>query len=338
MSNVKLSEKAQQLLDAQVAFAIDQVAPENIESLLKTNLNQAMDRARKLTLSEAVTPESIKKTAIKYASDMPIGPGIPELVGEIAAEIYNHEIFDTHQVSDVMSKQDFQEFLEKAAEMDELRNQVISEIVSNPLYASLMSDLLYHGISEYIAENPMAKKIPGAKSMMKLGKSVMDKASPNLEGTLKKYVASNIRATLKESERFLNKNLTNEKIVEIGMDTYSDIEDAKLGSFRKFMKADDINDAFVALFEYWKNLRKTDFYKTAIESGVDFFFKKYGDTSLYEILEDIGVTEEMLIDDAMTFAPMVIENLQSKGLLEDLIRQNLLPFYESDILKQILGE
>lgn len=332
----KLSTKAEQLLSAQVAFIIDQISTDKLQPLVEENVRLALENAKKIKLGDVVTSESIKKTAIKYASDMEIGPGVPELVGDIAREIYHHKLFDDHTPGDIMTQKEYKEFLVKLAEMEEARKQIISELVSNPFYASLMSDLLYHGIQDYITANPLAKKIPGAQSMMKFGKSMVDKASPNLEATLKKYVASNISATLKESERFLNKNLTNEKIIELGLDAWVDFKDLKISGFRRYITTTDIEEAYVAGFEYWKHLRTTDFYQACICAIIDFFFEKYKDTSLYDLLQDLYIKEDMLVDDAMTFAPMVIEYLKAQGMLQDVIRRNLLPFYESDVVAEIL--
>lgn len=333
----KLSAKAEQLLDAQVAFLVDQISADNLQPLVESNVRQALKDAKKITLGDVITAESIKKTAIKYASDMDIGPGVPELVGDVAREIYHHPIFDQHTPGDLMSQKEYKEFVTKLAEMEDVRSKLISEVVSNPFYASLMSDLLYNGIQDYITSNPLTKKIPGAQSMMKLGKSVMDKASPNLEGAIKKYVASNIGATLRESERFLNKNLTNEKIVELGMDAWVDLKDLDISGFRKYITTTDIEEAYVVGFEYWKHLRTTGFYKACINAIIDFFYNKYRDTSLADLLQDLYIQDEMLVDDAMTFAPMVIEYLKHQGMLQDFLRRNLLPFFASEAVADILG-
>lgn len=333
-----LSEKAELLLDAQVAFIADQISGDKLQPRVEENIRQALEDAKKIKLGDVITSENIKQVAIKYASEMEMGPGVPELVGDIAREIYHHKLFDDHTPGDLMTQKEYKEFLVKLAEMEEARKKLIAEVVSNPFYASLMSDLLYHGIQDYITTNPLAKKIPGAQSMMKFGKSMMDKASPNLEAALKKYVASNISVTLRESERFLNKNLTNVKIVELGMDAWLDFKEMKISGFRNYISPNDIEEVYVAGFEYWKHLRTTDFYKACICAIIDFFYDKYKDTSLAELLDDLFIKEEMLVEDAMRFAPQVIEYLKGEGLLQEYLRRNLLPFYESDVVAGILGD
>jgi hypothetical protein len=303
-----LTAKAEQLLDAQVAFMVDQISADNLQPLVETNLSHALEHAKSIKL------------------------------GDVAREIYHHKIFDDHTPGDLMNQKEYREFVAKLAEMEDARKKLIAEVVSNPFYASMMSDLLYHGIQDYITTNPLAKKIPGAQSMMKFGKSMMDKASPNLEAALKKYVASNISATLRESERFLHKNLTNEKIIELAMDAWVDFRDLKISGFRNYLTTRDIEEAYVAGFEYWKHLRTTEFYKACTCAIIDFFFEKYKDTNLYDLLQDLYIREDMMVEDAMTFAPMVIEYLKEQGMLQDFIRRNLLPFYESEAVATLLGD
>jgi len=76
---------------------------------------------------------------------------------------------------------------------------------------------------------------------------------------------------------------------------------------------------------------------TLIDAGVDGFFDRYGAVSLGELLEEIGITRDMLVADAMRFAPKAIEGLQRKGLLEGMIRRNLEGFYRSGAVEEIVG-
>ena len=89
-------------------------------------------------------------------------------------------------------------------------------------------------------------------------------------------------------------------------------------------------------YEYWLAFRKTSYYAYLIDSGVDFFFNKYGDSSLSLILEEVSVEKSMMVDDAMRFAPPIIELLKEKGILADFLRRRLEPFFFSESTLAIL--
>ncbi len=333
----KLSEKAQALLDAQVAYTLEQLTGKQLEQQIESLVDNVLADVKKLKLGDVVTPTMIKQTAHRYAIHHEIPPAIPELVGEVAREIYQLASHDENKLFDLLTDEQFRDLMKKVVEMKELREKIIREAVSNPIYGEMISEVLYHGITDYITKNPLTKKIPGAQSMMKLGKSVMDMASPNAEAGIKKYIGQNINASLRQSEKFLIRNLSDDKITLIATDVWNEIKLNNIGTFRNYISETDIEDFFVIGFEYWRELRKTDYYRDMIDAGVDFFFKKYGKSTLNELLEEMGVDRDMIVAEAMHYAPHVLGVLSKKGLLEKAVRRQLEPFFHTDAAQKLLG-
>lgn len=331
-----LSAKAQALLDAHVNFTLEQLSGKQLQQQVELLIDNMLEDSNKLKLADVVTPTMIKQTAHRYAIHHEISPAIPELIGDIAREVYQLKSHDENQLLDLLTDEQFRELMKKVVEMKSLRQRVIHETVSNPIYGEMISDVLYHGISDYITKNPLTKKIPGAQSMMKLGKSVMDIASPNAEQSVKKYIAQNINASMKQSEKFLERNLTDEKITQVATDTWNEIKQNKVSIFRSYVSEEDVEDFFIIGFEYWLGLRKTDYYLDMINAGVDFFFKKYGKSTLNELLDEMGVDREIMVAEAMHYAPHVLKVLNKKGILEQLIRRQLEPFYSSAAAQQLI--
>ena len=67
-------------------------------------------------------------------------------------------------------------------------------------------------------------------------------------------------------------------------------------------------------------------------AGVSFdaFFDKYGDTTLMELLDELGVTRELMLDDARRFLPPVMEKLRAEGLLEAWLRRHLEGYFQRE--------
>ncbi|PKM23216.1 MAG: hypothetical protein CVV10_00240 [Gammaproteobacteria bacterium HGW-Gammaproteobacteria-14] len=332
-----LSENAQALLDAHVGFMMDQLAGKQLEVRVQELIDDVLGHSSKLKLADVVSPAMIKQTAHRYAIHHEIPPAIPELVGEIARDLYSLKSHDDNKLFDLLTDDQFRELMKKIVEMKDVRERLIKEAVSNPIYGEMISEVLYHGITDYITKNPLTKKIPGAASMMKLGKSVMDMASPNAEAGIKKYIGQNINASLKQSEKFLIRNLSDEKISRIATDVWNEIKLNKVSAFKNYVSESDIEDFFVIGFEYWRELRKTDYYRDMIDAGIDFFFRKYGKSTLNELLEEMGVDRDMIVAEAMHYAPHVLGVLKKKGILEKVVRSQLEPFYHSDAARKIIG-
>jgi hypothetical protein len=69
---------------------------------------------------------------------------------------------------------------------------------------------------------------------------------------------------------------------------------------------------------------------------VDFFFKKYGKTSLKKLLEELGVDRDMILAEALRYAPRVVAELNKHGFIEQLARNQLGDFYSSAEVAAIL--
>jgi len=334
--------KAEALLDAQVAWIMARLEGDALEAELSHLLDSLLDAAARLTLNDVVTAADIKETAVKYAARMQVGGAIPALVGDIASAVYAHPIHDETRLDELLPYRRFEELLDKLLEMKPLREAVVHAAMANPIVADLITDLLYAALQSYATRGTRsAGRLPGARSAMRFGKSLMDRATPDLgaslESSIKGYINENTQTHLADSERYLLEALESEDFREVVLQFWEEHEHLSVATVRDYAGELDIEELFVIGYEYWLQLRDTPIYRTLIERGVEVFFESYGDTTLKEILDDIGVTREMMLADAMRDTPGVIDALRAKGLLEPAIRRELEDFYRSDAVAAILG-
>lgn len=336
-----MSATAQALFEAHVKFVIDELGGAALKTLIEEEVDAALATAAQLKLGDAVTREMIKDTARVYAVELELGPGVPELVGEVARALYAHAAHDKTRPRDLVSDQQFAELLDKGLELKSLREKLIREVVTSPLYAGFASDLLYRGITGYLAQNAVTRNIPGASSVMKLGRAALSKAKPDLEASLeeglKKYISRSVQASTEASAEFLIEHADPELLREIGLDTWQKIKKMPIGALREDLASRDIEEIFVDVYEVWRSLRKTDYYRVLIEAGIDAFFDRYEDATLAELLDDLGVTRAMMIAEGLRYGPAVIKKLHKKKLLEPIVRRRLQGFYASPAIAAVLG-
>jgi len=337
----KRNTAAEALLEAHVQFMLAQLQGAALRERVEREVDALLADAERLRLDQVVTREAVKETVRVYAVKLELNAGIPELVADIAQRVHGHPIHARTRLGELLSDQQFREILDKLLEMQELRERLLDETVSNPVYSALAADIVYHGIRGYLSHNKLTGSIPGAKTAMKLGKSVISRATPGLENAieerLKGYVSKNIKSTLSQSRRFLTDRFDADSIREVALDLWARLKRSRVSAFRDLLRAADLEDFFVIGYEYWHSLRKTEWYVTLIDAGVDGFFDRYGTISLGELLEEIGISRDMLVADAMRFAPKAIDGLARSGLLEGMIRRNLEAFYRSGAVEKIVS-
>lgn len=333
---MSLSPLAQQLLDAHVAHITGRLSEENLPGEIERLVDLVLAQTGKLKLGSVVKKEDVLATAVHYAAEMEIAPAIPEIVAEISRELYRHKAHDKATLNDVLSDQDFHEIVSKYFEMEELRERILHEAISNPVYSALVSNLLYNGITRYVNDNPLTNNIPGAKSILKLGKSMIEKSGANLEAGVKHFIKQNTKVALRESENFLLKQMSSDKLEGTLTLIWDRIKNQPVSRFRDYVKEDDVEDFFVIGFEFWRRFRQTDYYSDLIGVGIDYFFKKYGKVTLKKLLEELGITRDMILADAQRFAPRVIAELNKQGIIEEIARSELESFYAGDVVTKLL--
>lgn len=331
------------LFEAHVAHSLALLEGDQLAAHLAAEIDADLANAAQLKLGDMVSRDLIKATVRTYAIDMPMSGGIPELVGEIARALHAHPIQDQTRLVDLISDQQVREMINKGVEMREVRERLIHEVLGNPVLADLSGDLIYRGIKGYLAQsNDAAKNIPGASMLMGLGKSVLSKASPGLEKTLDEgllnYVHKSTKATLRSSEKALLAKLSDKVLQKAALEFWGEIKSQPASTLRRYVSAETLEEWFVIGYEYWRaELRHTEYYATVIDLGIDCFFDKYEDASLAFLLEEVGVTRDMILREAMRFAPPVLAALHEKGMLEGILRRQLLPFYSSGRVEAVLA-
>ena len=336
------NKKAQALLDAHVAWIISRLEGPAFAEEVGQRLDLLLADGRKLKFKDVAKNTQIHATVKKYAVDMELGGNMPTLVGDICRVLYDHPTLTNIKLEQLVPDRVLNEVIDKLMEMKELREVLVSEAVSNPVFSGLIAELLYGALRDYAAETTeLAGRVPGAKSAMKLGMAMVSRSRPELAGAfedrLKSFVHKQSAKSLKASEKFLLDVFQRDEFRDMVLDLWEENRGRTLGSYRNLVSRLDVEELFVMIYEYWKYLRHTDVFRDVVNAGIDTVFEKFGDYDLTTLLQDIGLTREMMLDDALRFAPPVIKVLKRKKLLAPLLRQQLAGFYESDEALKILG-
>lgn len=333
---------AQALLDAHVAFMVEELSGKGLPPLIGKLLDFALDQAQGIVLESVVTRDMIKATARTYAIELDMQGGIPELIGDIARSLHAHPIHHDTKLSDLVSQRRFEDLLDHALALKSIRRRLIGELIASPLYESIASDLLYNGIRDYLARSSLADGVPGARSVFKLGRAVVKRATAGfedvIEDSLKQHIGRSLGSVSQKTAQPLLDGEHDDSLRDVALDSWRRLRGLSIGELREDLSALDVEELFVSLYEWWKELRTTTFVGAMIDGGIDAFFDKYGEQTLAELLEDLGVDRKLMLAEAMRFAPHVLQQLHAAGRLEPAIRHGLEPFYLSGRVEQVLAK
>lgn len=331
---------AQTLLDTHVAFVCKRLNAANLQQQLGDEVDFLLANAPLLTLHDCVNASMIKETVHRYAVELELGAGVFEIIGEIARTIHGHNIHHQTTLGDLMPDHHFQQLLDKILELRQVREYMIHELVANPVYSALVSDVLYHSLRSQVLAQTLAGKKAGSRALLSWGKDLLRNMpagfEESVEFNLRRYVQKSISAALAESERFLL-NMDIDTLKNALLDIWDDLKNHRTSTHLQLLTSLDVEEMFVLIYEFWRDFRQTDYFSALINAGIDAFFNRYGDTTLDVLLDEVGIKRDMLVADALRFAPPVLQVLREKNLLEPLVRRQLQPFYQSEELLQALA-
>lgn len=329
------------LLEAHVAFVVKEISTARLQPYIESRLDTLLGFAGRLRLNEVVTAQMIKETARRYACEVELSVAIPEMAADVGRAAHAHPVHRTTRLGDLLPDRHLQEIIDKCLEMRQLRESVVQEVVKNPVYASLMADVLLQTVKKRFGQQIGVKDFPGGRQLLKLSVSVMGASTPQLsamiEDAAREFITNAIGSLLHESEGLLIDSMETDILRDAILDVWQQLRDRTTGSFRDMISALDVEEFFVIFYDYWHDMRRTEFYGAFIDSGIDAFFDRYGDATLADILLEVGITRDLMLDDAMRFAPHVIKVLKRKKMLETIVRNELSAFYLSGQVEKIVA-
>ena len=329
--------RAEQLLEAQIRFFADQLAPAQFAALLEQELDQLLAAAGELTLTQMVTREQITAVALKYATSVKIPGSIPELASEIADRIYRHPVQDDNRLEDVIAARHIEAFTTKLLELPLVQERLIE----SPLMVEIAAEWLYRIATEATVRNrEIAAKIPGFSALLGTGQNLLTKVAPDAgviaDTRLRELAEQTARIVLRSAKGTANtaeEPWIHDTVVEMWREQASQ----PVSALRTYLTQEDLEDLLVLFYDLWLSLRETAYLQALIAEGVDFFFDKYAESTLLDLLQEFGISRADLSEEARRFGPPIIAVLRENGMLAAFLRRRLEPFFASAEARALLG-
>lgn len=314
---------AQALLLEQVRFTKKQLLDPQSSNYLENFISQVYQHADKIKLNEIIQLKSLQDVVQKYAFELNLGADILEFIGVIAQRIHTNALRSQTTFHDLLSDETFELWLYKILELEQVKDYIQENLQHNPHIQAVSVQL-----ANQIVENntPWLDQlrhytVKQNRIGSKLVRFLQDQQQ-NLELKLEQQFATAIRKQL--SNIIL---LPNEDLANIATYLWSDIKQRSLKETFSQFQPIDFEEFFILVYETWKQLRQTEDMQQIILNVVDAFYEYFGEYSLQELLLSVGLTEKDLYAEALRFAPYSLNALDQQGLLDDIIKSLIAPFY-----------
>jgi hypothetical protein len=329
------SDVAVQLLDAHVAHELERLEPARLNALIEREVRALFAWLAEVEIGDLVTRDQIHGVIDRYVIELKISGALTELAGEMSQLVVASRLSDQTRVDQVLPPGSFSQFADKLAGLEPLWREMLHLVVRSDAYATLLSRTLQRGVLDAVfrASNDPSRQTFLDGLLTKVRPLVAKRVEPYLSAYLEKLIKESIR----HSEQRLLVALDREAVLNLVDEVWDEVGPMKLAEAFAFVGTHDLEDFVVLGYEFWQRYRKTRYFREISHELVGHFFTKYESDSVLNLLDDIGVTEAMVVEELQTFLPAILAHARETGFLEARVRAHLDRFYRSDAAAAILS-
>ena len=336
---------AQQLLELHIQHELKKFSDEQFQIDLQLELKEFWQQLTNTKLYDVISPEQVIKWVQQNIIETDLHANVTKLVSKIVTDLCLATSHKENSLSTVITRDQVEAFIDKALTQKTLRQEIIRQGMSNDITHEVITELLYSGIANYLTESNVvvqkAQKVPGAKAMIKMSKSLMSKGAPKLENKIetqiKKYISTALPDVIAQSENFIYDSITDAHIKEISMKIWDKMQDSTISNAFDYINTEDIQDYTQLIYQQFLSSRQSTYIKELVTTGINSFFKVYGNKNLDILCKDFSINTSRLEEGSLLFAPSILKILRNSDYLEQRIRARLENFYNSDSAQAIFS-
>ena len=330
------SNLAARLLDAHVAHELEQLHPSQLPALIDREVHALFAWLGETKLDDVVTRAQINSVIDRYVIELKIGGALTELAGEMSRLVVASRLSEETRVDEVLRPSEFAQFADKLTGLPELWRELLHLVIQSDAFAALLSTTLQRSVLD-----ALFRDAEGA-ARQSLIDGLIAKLRPLVARRLEPYTSAHLEKLIKRSIQRSEKRL----IVAFDVDAvrglvdevWDEIAPMKLSDAFKLVSTHDLEDFVVLGYEFWQRYRKTRYFREISRELVDYFFTKYADDTLLDLLDEVGVTAAMVSSELQGLLPPLLAHAHQTGLLEQRVRAHLERFYRSQAAAAILTD
>lgn len=330
--NTRFVTEAKKILDAHVEFELARWTGDARNEQLTEEVAAAFAWLGTVRLNQLFTSAEIVEWCTRYSAEFEVTDELLKMIGAAARSAYVVASKSDARVGDLIPESSYDTVADAVIDMADLREAITTQVTTSEVYSRLMSHVVYQGIKNYLqAENVIARKVPGASTLMKMGQSAINTAAPKLEQAVDKqltaFVNANIQDNIRESKRYMDKVLDKRVLSAVADEVWDTNAKSTVAELAELIPVDAVDDITKAGREAWLHVRTNEFLHAVLTRVVDDFLKQQGKRKIADILADAGVTQDLATDVVIDLTGPVIDKAVADGYLEARIRARLEPFY-----------
>jgi hypothetical protein len=288
--------------------------------------------ARTVTVADVAPASVVAGAAGRLVDELRVADGVVALAAEAVAAVQRVLLDEHRPVGDLLTQPEYEQLVAVLVGMTDARRELLDVLTTSEAYNKLVAHVLYHGVKSYVlTENVIARKVPGAGALVRLGQRGLASAAPGLEGTvdrqLRGFVQANIADTLRESQRFLDSTLDEPLLTTMAGEAWQENAGRSVASLAGLAQPEQVRRLVAVAVGVVGRLGDAGELGPAVATVVEGVLRMRADRSLGDLFDEAGVSEDWVVQAVLAALGPAAEQARTSGLLEARVRNRLEAFY-----------
>jgi hypothetical protein len=330
----KLDPKTEALLQAHVEHTIKQL--QDFDTI-RAEVAALFKALTETPLSTLVALERLQKIAKERLLDIAPTHQLRTEIANIVKDGLKNKLNKKTLITDLIPDATVETIVGMIANDTAGRNKIIHEIFSNPTTGEVLSTTISHAIKDYMENNVVTKKIPGAAGLMKFGKGMLEKATDsNFDDALQNYLSRNIRNIMNISEKKTQDTLSNHTVNRLATDIWQKLKVKSIESVTQLIHPSQVDESSHLVMVLWNHIRSTKYAQSIVAEALSGWYARNSNRSIIELLADVNVTPEFVVSELEPALAETLKHLADTGYLQDRVEPLLRQFYASAAVTKIM--
>jgi hypothetical protein len=328
---------ADRLLDAQVAWVLDELSGDRLPELIARDVHDLWGLADELRVDDVAEREQVKATLRRLVELIGSGPVVADMVVALSDALYDLGAGEQHLLGEVVDRDAVEALVDKVLSTRTLHDRAMERLAESPLVSTVAARFVGAIINDFVAQNrQLAEKLPGAKSLFSLGASAASRVR-NV-GVIGDAAERGTQLAIRRTNAAMREVIRDAPLKEAALEVWDLHADEPISELRTYLTREDLRELAVLVHEIIASARTTDYVGAALDECVDVFFERYGDWSVAALLSEVGVGREDIAAELQALLPPAVEAARADGRLAGLVRDRLAPFFASPAVQEILAQ
>ncbi len=309
------------LFEAHVRHELARLRGEQIPARVASFVAELFEWMQRVRLCDVSNSEQISGIIQRCAIELRVSGGIMELVGEMGQLVLASPTSDDTRLGQVLDDGAYERFAEKIAQLPGVWRELSERVVHSEAGEVIQEELITRALDDLLRAAPHRLR----------------RFTLRLEVQLARALAARLRRASREHGEAIAV-LGPELIRSLADEVWSSVSSLPLRQLFALIDKQDLEDFIVLGHEFWLHYRQTPYFHRLMEEMVAHFFTKYGEQSLAELVDDMGVSQQLLAHELAVLLTPILSRALDSGFAEQQLRAQLRTFYESPACASLLAE